>query len=94
MDRPYPYLSYYPVQKLCMSKKTRGVVGVFSFCDLLQPAAEYELRRVLINRMRRRDSVNVRFAPKATECCVAAKRRYVPETDILRCHDAVLLFPK
>jgi hypothetical protein len=25
--------------------------------------------------------INVRFAPKATECCVAAKRRYVPLVD-------------
>jgi hypothetical protein len=24
--------------------------------------------------------VNVRFAPKATECCLAAKRRYVPNS--------------
>ena len=30
-------------------------------------ASVRELRRVLINRMRRRGSVNVRFAPKATE---------------------------
>src|SRR5262249_52639298 len=29
----------------------------------------------------KRGSVNVRFAPKATKCCVAAKRRYVPKAD-------------
>jgi hypothetical protein len=26
---------------------------------------------------------NVRFAPKATKCCVAAKRRYVPLAEVV-----------
>src|SRR5262245_53497845 len=32
-----------------------------------------------------RGLINVRFAPKAIECCVAAKRRSVPGPDVSRC---------